>query len=275
MTHDRPTPPSPMTATLAPAGTAAVLTTAPTPVETQQPMSAAIAGSTPSGRAIAASVGTTAAPAIVPIPQYDRTGSPSSVARTVAPSGIRWRNDGESGQAHGRPPRHDRQTPHGTSHDNATGWPRRRLVDTGADRLDDAGPLVAHHDRRGPRPLPVADMEVGVADARGEHPDADLTGSRLGDDQVLDRRRFADRAQDGAARVPSGRRGRGHASARRRRSVGRAGFVGHVGGPPHRVVDQCLDVGLRPDERQPGDDGLPGHGDRDRPGDRPQVVHGG
>ena len=89
MTHDRPTPPRPMTATLAPAGTAAVLTTAPTPVETQQPMSAATAGSTPSGSAIAAASGTTAAAAIVPIPQYDRTGSPPSVASTVAPSGIR------------------------------------------------------------------------------------------------------------------------------------------------------------------------------------------
>ena len=58
-----------MTATLAPAGTAAVLSTAPTPVETQQPMSAATAGSTPSGSAIAAASGTTVTPAIVPIPQ--------------------------------------------------------------------------------------------------------------------------------------------------------------------------------------------------------------
>ena len=38
-----------MTATLAPRGTWAVLRTAPTPVETQQPISAATAGSTPSG----------------------------------------------------------------------------------------------------------------------------------------------------------------------------------------------------------------------------------
>ena len=69
MTHDSPTPPSPMTATLAPAGTWAVFRTAPTPVVTQQPMSAATAGSTPSGRAMAAASGTTVAPAIVPIPQ--------------------------------------------------------------------------------------------------------------------------------------------------------------------------------------------------------------
>ena len=94
-------------------------------------MSAATAGSTPSGRGIAAASGTTEAPAIVPIPQYDRTGSPSPVASTVAPSGILCRNDGESGHAHGRPARHDRQTPHGTSQDKATGWPTRTLVTPG------------------------------------------------------------------------------------------------------------------------------------------------
>ena len=69
MTHDSPTPPSPMTATLAPAGTAAVLSTAPTPVDTQQPMSAATPGSTPSGSGIAAVTGTTDASAIVAMPQ--------------------------------------------------------------------------------------------------------------------------------------------------------------------------------------------------------------
>ena len=37
----RPTPPTPKTAMLAPGGTAAVLITAPTPVITEQPMSAA------------------------------------------------------------------------------------------------------------------------------------------------------------------------------------------------------------------------------------------
>ncbi len=69
ITHDSPTPPRPMTATLAPAGTSAVLRTAPTPVETQQPMSAATPGSTPSGSGMAAAAGTTVAPAIVPIAQ--------------------------------------------------------------------------------------------------------------------------------------------------------------------------------------------------------------
>jgi hypothetical protein len=125
ITHDSPTPPRPITATLAPRGTSAVLSTAPTPVVTQQPISAATAGSTPSGSAIAAATGTTVASAMVAIPQYDRTaaspGRASVSARTVAPSGIRWRNEGESTHAQTRPARHERHTPHGTSHDRATG----------------------------------------------------------------------------------------------------------------------------------------------------------
>ena len=69
MTHDSPTPPRPITATDAPAGTAAVLSTAPTPVVTQQPISAATAGSVPSGIGIAAAAGTTTASDIVAIAQ--------------------------------------------------------------------------------------------------------------------------------------------------------------------------------------------------------------
>ena len=58
-----------MTATEAPAGTAAVLSTAPTPVVTQQPIRAATAGSVPSGSGMAAAAGATAASAIVEIAQ--------------------------------------------------------------------------------------------------------------------------------------------------------------------------------------------------------------
>ncbi len=67
ITHDSPTPPRPMTATVEPAGTSAVLTTAPTPVETPHPISAATSGGTPSGIGITAVAGTTWAVAIVPI----------------------------------------------------------------------------------------------------------------------------------------------------------------------------------------------------------------
>ena len=69
MTTDNPTPPRPITTTLDPAGTRAVLVTAPTPVETQQPISAAISAGVPLGIGIAALAGTTVASASVPIPQ--------------------------------------------------------------------------------------------------------------------------------------------------------------------------------------------------------------
>ena len=67
--HDSPTPPRPITATDDPTGTLAVLRTAPTPVVTQQPISAAAAGSRPSGTGMAAAAGTTDASAMVPIAQ--------------------------------------------------------------------------------------------------------------------------------------------------------------------------------------------------------------
>jgi hypothetical protein len=41
---------------------------------------------------------------------------------------------------------------------------------SGADLLDDAGPLVAEHDRQLGRVDALDDMEVGVADAARRHP---------------------------------------------------------------------------------------------------------
>ena len=55
-----------------------------------------------------------------------------------------------------------------------------------------------------------------MADARSQDPDADLTGPRLGQDELLDRGRVAGRPQD---RGPNG----GHALLSRRRSTGWAG----------------------------------------------------
>ena len=105
----------PMTATHAPAGTAAVLSTAPTPVVTQQPIRAATAGSVPSGMGIAAAAGTTLASAMVAMAQYERTSR-----NAVSPSSRVCRYDGESGHAQVCPRRHERHTPHGMSHDKAT-----------------------------------------------------------------------------------------------------------------------------------------------------------
>ena len=219
MTHDSPTPPSPMTATLAPAGTWAVFSTAPTPVVTQQPMSAATAGSTPSGSGDGGRLrddrrtGHRADPAIgqdgaaASIGQ-DRgaIGHPVAERRGVRARPRTARHAGPAHPARDQPRQRDRL---------ADG----QRADARPERLDDAGALVAHRDRGRTRPVAIADMEVGVADARCEDPDADLAGARLGERQVLDGRRLAGGPQH---RGPRGR----HVSPNRRRSVGRAGRYG-------------------------------------------------
>ena len=47
-----------------------------------------------------------------------------------------------------------------------------------ADRLDDARALVAHHHRRGPRPVAVHDVQVGMADAARAQLDEHLAAAR-------------------------------------------------------------------------------------------------
>ena len=198
MTQDRPTPPSPITATVAPAGTSAVLRTAPTPVETQQPMSAATAGSTPSGSGIAAASGTTvvaghrADPAVR---QHRLAGERRERGRAVRePVPERGRHRTRPGPA-GQAP----------STGAARHQPRQRdgLTDpqrphARPDRVHDPGALVAHHDRRRSRPLAVPDVQVGVADAGGQDPHPDLAGPRLGRLERLD--------GDRAGRASGGRR---------------------------------------------------------------------
>src|SRR5690349_17158833 len=112
-----------MTTTLEPASTSAVLSTAPTPVETPHPISAATAGGTPSGIGIAAVAGTTSAVDMVPIEQYARTGVPSGRASRVVPSGWAWRSEGDPRHTHCRPRWQSRQRRHGAYHDSATDRP--------------------------------------------------------------------------------------------------------------------------------------------------------
>ncbi len=231
ITHDSPTPPSPMTATVAPAGTAAVLSTAPTPVVTQQPMSAATAGSVPSGTGIAAAAGTTLASAIVAIAQYE----PGAVAERglAVEQGVPVRRGVGAGPHVPAPAR--------ATH-AARDEPRQRdeLADAGRrhalpDGLDDARPLVAHDDRRRAIPLAVADMEVGVAHARGEHPHADLARPRLAQLELAD--------DDRLPRPPRGRRhgpGSRHDWSRLAHPAALVGVdrqVRDVVGPPHRGID--------------------------------------
>src|ERR1019366_491139 len=67
----------------------------------------------------------------------------------------------------------------------------------------DARALVADHERTGPWPLAVPDVEVGVADAAGQDPDPDLAMFRLIEDQLLDRDRLTRLFQDGGTHKSS------------------------------------------------------------------------
>ena len=95
---------------------------------------------------------------------------------------------------------HARQTPHGTSHDSATGWPIGESVDSRPEGLDDARAFVTKHDRSGPVPLSVAHVEVGMTDAGGQHPHADLAWARFGKLEVFDPARCPGSFEYGGAR---------------------------------------------------------------------------
>ena len=56
---------------------------------------------------------------------------------------------------------------------------------------------MADHERTGPGPLAVAQVEVGVAHAAGQDPDPDLALLRLVEDQLLDRDRLTGLLEDG------------------------------------------------------------------------------
>ena len=101
-----------------------------------------------------------------------------------------------------------------------------------AHGLDDARALVAHRDRRRARPVAVADVQVRVADARRQDPDPDLAGARLGQGQLARSRR--------ARRQPAGRRPGSSVTARCGPApFGRPGRqVRDVVRPPHRGVDE-------------------------------------
>src|SRR4051812_49523354 len=94
-TTDRPTPPKPTTSTLWPARTFAVLSTAPTPVITAQPTSAACSSGTPSGTGITARSDTTVSSAKPAVDSPGKTSCPSYVAYGAAAA------SDERSQSHG------------------------------------------------------------------------------------------------------------------------------------------------------------------------------
>ena len=100
------------------------------------------------------------------------------------------------------------------SQDRATGWPTRSCPTSGPTAsTTPRTPLVAHHDGGRPRPVAIADVQVGVDDARCQDPDADLAGSRLRQLEHLDVAGRAARSQD---RRRDGGHGRAIVAGRRR-----------------------------------------------------------
>ncbi len=102
---------------------------------------------------------------------------------------------------------------------------RDELADTGRghtrpDGLDNASALVAQDDRGRAIPLAVADVQVGMAHAGGQHPHPDLAGTWLDELELADLDRTPDRLEH------RGAYGGRHVSADRRRSTGRAGTYG-------------------------------------------------
>ena len=174
----------------------------------------------------------------------DRLRRPWS-ARTVAPSGIRWRNDGESGHAHGRPATQARHTP-------ARDEPRQR------DRLPDASASgrPARPPRRRRRPRGPSRSGSGAASRRrgrgGRSGRRPTRGSGRGPPRhvarpassVLDRWS----AGRGSAAPPPGwssRLAEPPPLGRARRQVR------DVGRPPHRAVDGRHEVRRRGRCRRP------------------------
>ena len=73
---------------------------------------------------------------------------------------------------------------------------RRTLREVRPELLDDRGAVVPQDEVRQPLPLPVDDVEVRVADARGDHPDGDLARAGRVEVERLELERPARRPED-------------------------------------------------------------------------------
>ncbi len=137
-TTDWPTPPQPITATLDPGCTPAVLRTAPSPVVTPQPSRASCSSARSVATATIDASSTTIASANVPQPHTAVAVRPSGRAKRLAAS-----TAGPSSQWFDRPlhapPARPARRRHRRQHPVADRGP----PDVGADGLDDPAPLVA------------------------------------------------------------------------------------------------------------------------------------
>ena len=173
-----PTPPSPTTMTACPGPGRPALRTAPPPVRTAHPRTAATSGGTSSATGTTECRSTTAwwrkrrHPEVVldVLPSRCRRGAPPrrGPALLAALPGCRARAVGWAfaALAAARQERHD---------DALANRDSRRGRRASSIR---AGRLVAQQHRDRPRPVAVDDRQVGMADARRLDPDQELAGSR-------------------------------------------------------------------------------------------------
>ena len=79
----------------------------------------------------------------------------------------------------------------------------RARVNPGTKRLDDPGTLVTDHERAGPGPFPIAQVQVRVAHAAGQDPDAHFALPGLIEGQRLDCDGLTRLLQDGGTHADS------------------------------------------------------------------------
>jgi hypothetical protein len=186
-TIESPIPPAPITSTVAPSSTCAVLSTAPTPVCTAQPITHAIS--------VGTSLGIFTAPvACVMTLLGEARDAEAAIDDLPAPRQAR--------AAVGERARHDLVRVHAqrvlVAHAPVAGAARRcgsehhavarRESDHArSDPLDHARGLVPEHDRQAHRGiLGVDDAEIRVTDAAVLHRDANLARPRIGHFEIVD-----------------------------------------------------------------------------------------
>ena len=185
-TIEIPMPPAPITSTVAPSGTRAVLSTAPTPVCTAQPMTHTT------------SSGVSSATLMAP-----DTGVITSSAKPARPDAAQHRRavTRERRAAVHQRARHDPRVVHAAAvlaahapvalvargdrrqHDLVA---HRELGDVGADGLDYAGGLVPEHGGSHHGERPVGEREVGVTHPAVTHSYEDFARTRVFDVDVAD-----------------------------------------------------------------------------------------
>ena len=185
-----PTPPQPTTQTRSPMPTRAAWLTAPYPVTAPQPSSDACHSGSSAGIGIAACSATTAYSAKQATLKQCCNAAVVGIGQTRAAVGQDAREPVGAGRLAQRAvtdaaglalaARDDHR-----QHDVIAG---RQMLDARADGVDDTGTLVAEHERPAAvAEFAVGEVQVGVADAGGGDPDADLAGAGSGQRHGLGR----------------------------------------------------------------------------------------